>query len=182
MESFDGKAVRRETFQHFERITDPRTNRGKNHSLPEMIFLTLCATVCGADSWADVERYGKGKLDWLRKFVPFEGGILSHHTLGRDFARLDSLKFYASLLSWVVDICQGVRGQTVALDGKTLRGSFDRASEQSPLHSASAWVCGPQMYLGLKSVDVKSNEIPGADRHVGSGVGNHQRNQRRVQQ
>jgi len=155
-----GKPFAEKTFQHFERITDPRTNRGKNHSLPEMIFLTLCATICGADSWADVERYGKAKLDWLRQFVPFEGGVPSHDTLGRVFARLDSLEFYACLHSWVVDICQSVRGQTVALDGKTLRGSFDRASEQSPLHSVSAWVCGLKMCLGLKSVDDKSNEIP----------------------
>jgi hypothetical protein len=66
-----------QTYIHFEKITDPRTDRGANHSLIDMIFLTLCATIYGADSWADVERYGKSKLDWLRKFVPLEFGIPS---------------------------------------------------------------------------------------------------------
>jgi predicted transposase YbfD/YdcC len=154
------KAFVRKTFQHFEEITDPRVNRGANHSLIEMIFLTLCATICGADSWTDVERYGTSKLDWLRQLIPLENGIPSHDTLGRVFSRLDSLEFYACLQSWTNDICQSLKGQTVAVDGKTLRGSFDRASGKSALHSVSAWVCGLRMCLGLKSVDDKSNEIP----------------------
>lgn len=73
------------TYKHFEEITDPRINRGANYPLMEMIFLTLCATICDANGWADVERYGKAKLDWLRKFFPFEFGIPSHDTLGRAF-------------------------------------------------------------------------------------------------
>jgi predicted transposase YbfD/YdcC len=125
-----------------------------------MIFLTLCATICGADSWADVERYGKSKLDWLRKFVPLEQGIPSHDTLGRVFARLDSIEFYAALQSWAKEIAGCLHGQTVAFDGKTLRGSFDSASAKSALHSVSAWACGLRLCLGLNSVDSKSNEIP----------------------
>jgi hypothetical protein len=62
---------------HFENIADTRVDRGANHSLIEMIFLTLCATLCDADGWADVERFGKAKLYWLRKFPPFELGIPS---------------------------------------------------------------------------------------------------------
>lgn len=149
-----------QTYKHFEKITDPRLDRGGNHSLIDMIFLTLCATICGADSWADVERYGKSKLDWLRKFVPLEQGIPSHDTLGRVFARLDSIEFYAALQSWAKEIVGCLHGQTVAFDGKTLRGSFDSASAKSALHSVSAWACGLRLCLGLNSVDSKSNEIP----------------------
>lgn len=154
------KAFVRRTFRHFEEITDPRVDRGENHSLIEMIFVTLCATLCGAEGWTDVERYGKAKLEWLRQFIPLEKGIPSHDTLGRVFSRLDSLEFYACLQSWTNDICQSLKGHTVAVDGKTLRGSFDKASGKSALHSVSAWICGLRMCLGLKSVDDKSNEIP----------------------
>lgn len=148
------------TCKHFETITDPRVNRGDNHPLLEMVFLTLCATICDANSWVDVERYGKAKLEWLRRFFPFSAGIPSHDTLGRVFSRLDSIQFHAALQSWVNDITDSLQDQTVAVDGKTLRGSFDAASGKSALHSVSAWACGLRMCIGLNSVDDKSNEIP----------------------
>ncbi len=125
-----------------------------------MIFVTLCATICDADSWADVERYGIAKLEWLRKFVPLTHGVPSHDTFGRVFARLESVEFYAALQSWATEIAGSLRDQSVALDGKTLRGSFDKAAAKSALHSVSAWACGLRLCLGLKSVDAKSNEIP----------------------
>lgn len=148
------------TTKHFENITDPRVNRGMNHSLTEMIFVTLCATICGADSWADVERYAKAKIDWLRNFVKLEFGVPSHDTFGRVFAKLDSVEFYAALHSWTSEIAGALKGETVAFDGKTLRGSFDSASSKSPLHSVTAWVCGLRLTLGITSVEEKSDEIP----------------------
>ena len=148
------------TREHFEKITDPRVNRGANYDLIEMIFLTLCACIAGADGFADVERYGKAKIDWLRKFLPFEHGIPSHDTLSRVFSKLDTVQFYAALHSWANDFARTLKGKTVAFDGKTLRGSHDRSRGQSALHSVSAWVCGLRMCIGLKSVDDKSNEIP----------------------
>ncbi len=84
------------TYNHFENVTDPRVNRGKNYPLIEMIFVTLCACISDADGWVDVERYGKAKLDWLRKYFPFEHGIPSHDTFGLVFSRLDTVEFYAS--------------------------------------------------------------------------------------
>ena len=148
------------TCKHFEEITDPRINRGANYPLMEMIFLTLCATICDADGWADVERYGKAKLDWLRKFFPFEFGIPSHDTLGRVFSRLDTVAFYAALQSWTSDFASSIKGQTVAFDGKTVRGSFDAATSQSAFHLITAWACGLRLCIAVKSVDSKSNEIP----------------------
>ena len=154
-------------YKHFEKVTDYRVDRGGNHPLIEMIFLTLCASLCDADGWADVERFGKAKLLWLRQFLPFEHGIPSHDSLGRVFARLDTIEFYAALQSWVSDIAGSLKGETVAFDGKTLRGSFDEASSKSALHSVSAWACGMKMCLGLTSTDAKSNEIPAVQQLIG---------------
>jgi predicted transposase YbfD/YdcC len=147
-------------YDHFEELTDPRLNRGGNYPLLEMVFVALCATICDANSWVDVARFGREKLAWFRQQLTFEQGIPSHDTFSRVFARLDSVEFYAALESWANSIAQSLRGETVAFDGKTLRGSFDRAAGRSALHSVSAWVCGLKLCVGLKSVDDKSNEIP----------------------
>lgn len=148
------------TCNHFENITDPRVDRGTNYPLIEMIFVALCATICDGNNWVDVERFGKAKFDWLRKFFPFDNGIPSHDTFGRVFARLDTVAFYTALQGWAEDIAGSIAGHTVAMDGKTLRGSHDASCSKSALHSVSAWVCGLKMCIGIKSVDDKSNEIP----------------------
>lgn len=147
-------------YEHFVNVTDPRLNRGENYPLIEMVFVALCATICDSNSWVDVERFGKAKLWWFRQHLPFEFGIPSHDTFSRVFARLDTVQFYAALQSWAGDIAHTLSGQTVALDGKTLRGSHDKSRGKSALHSVSAWVCGMKMCIGLKSVEDKSNEIP----------------------
>lgn len=147
-------------YDHFENVTDPRRNRGSNFPLLEMVFVALCATICDANSWVDVARFGRAKLAWFRQQLPFELGIPSHDTFSRVFARLDTVEFYAALESWAGEIANTLTGHTVAFDGKTLRGSHDRATGKSALHSVSAWVCGLKMCVGLKSVDEKSNEIP----------------------
>ncbi len=146
--------------EHFENVTDPRLNRGANYPLIEMVFVALCGAICDCNSWVDVAGFGKCKLPWFRKFLPFEKGIPSHDTFTEVFARLDTLQFYAALESWARDIAHSLQDETVAFDGKTLRGSFDAASSKSALHSVSAWVCGLKMCLALKSVEDKSNEIP----------------------
>lgn len=146
--------------EHFENVTDPRVNRGANYPLLEMVFVALCGAICDCNSWVDIATFGEAKLAWFRKFLAFEQGIPSHDTFTEVFARLDSLEFYAGLESWAHDIARSLKGETVAFDGKTLRGSFDAASNKSALHSVSAWVCGLKMCIGLKSVADKSNEIP----------------------
>jgi predicted transposase YbfD/YdcC len=147
-------------YDHFEEVTDPRQNRGGNYPLLEMVFVALCATICDANSWVDVARFGREKLAWFRQHLPFERGVPSHDTFSRVFARLDTIEFYAALESWAHSVARSLKGETVAFDGKTLRGSFDRGSGKSALHSVSAWVCGLKLCLGLKSVEDKSNEIP----------------------
>ena len=145
---------------HFAEVTDPRANRGFNYPLNEMVFVALCGAICDCNSWVDVCKFGNAKLAWFRKYLPFELGVPSHDTFSEVFARLDSVQFYAALQSWTTSIAGSLKGQIVAFDGKTLRGSFDQASAKSALHSVSAWVCGLKLCLGLKSVEDKSNEIP----------------------
>lgn len=150
----------RKVYDHFEKVADPRVNRGTNYPLVEMVFVALCGAICDCNSWVDIAQFGRAKLGWFRKFLPFERGIPSHDTFTEVFARLDTIEFYAALESWTQSIAHSLKGETVALDGKTLRGSFDRRSGKSALHSVSAWACGLKLCLALKSVEDKSNEIP----------------------
>lgn len=153
-------------YNHFEDLTDRRALRRTNYELTEMVFIALCAAICDANSWADVERFGKAKLRWLRRYVRLDNGIPSHDTFGRVFARLDSTEFYSCLQAWASELAGCLRGESVALDGKTLRGSFDTAASHSSLHSVSAWACGLRICLGVESVDEKSNEIPAVQKLI----------------
>jgi predicted transposase YbfD/YdcC len=147
-------------YKHFENLTDPRVNRGKNYELIEMIFLALTATICGAQGWADVERFAKSKREWFCRFVRLKHGIPSHDTFGRVFSVLDSGEFLTAMHTWVDAFAGSLRGQGIAIDGKTLRGSFDRAAGQSALHTITAFACDMRVCLRQVSVDDKSNEIP----------------------
>lgn len=145
--------------KHFENVTDPRADRGHNHDLLEMIFLTLTATLCGANSWADVERFGLRRQDWLEQFLELKNGIPSHDTLGRVFARLDSAEFIAALYDWVETFAGDLRGQGLAIDGKTLRGSFDHARQTSALQLVTAFATSSRLVLRQLAVAEGSNEI-----------------------
>lgn len=145
---------------HFEKVTDPRVNRGRNYPLIEMVLVALCGAICDCNTWTDVADFGRAKLPWFRKFLPFEIGIPSHDTFTEVFARLDTIEFYAALESFAREMARSLHGETVAFDGKTLRGSFDAAADKSALHSVSAWACGLKLCLALQSVAEKSNEIP----------------------
>lgn len=144
----------------FVDLTDPRVDRGKNHNLLEMIFMALTATLCGAQGWADVERFVRSKRSWFRQFIALEHGVPSHDTFSRVFARLDTAEFLSAMHAWVDSFAASLRGQGVAIDGKTLRGSFDRAAGKSPLHTITAFACDLRICLRQMAVDDKSNEIP----------------------
>lgn len=147
-------------YKHFEKVTDPRVDRGRNHDLHEMIFMALTATICGANGWADVERFVKAKLEWFERFISMESGVPSHDTFGRVFSRLDTAEFLAAMHNWVAEFCGSLRNKGIAIDGKTLRGSFDRAAGQSALHTLTAFAVGTRTCLRQMSVPAKSNEIP----------------------
>lgn len=147
-----------DVFTTFESLTDPRLERTRRHDLFDLVVVALCATIAGSDSWADIERFGLERLDWLRTFLRLESGIPSHDTFGRVFSRLDPAKLSASISQWLDDIGQEL-GKHIAIDGKTLCGSFDKAAGKNPLHLVSAWACDARLTLGQVATDAKSNEI-----------------------
>jgi predicted transposase YbfD/YdcC len=114
--------------------------------------------LCGAEGWVEVEEYGEAKLDFLRRFLPFEHGIPSHDTFSDVFNALDPEGFKAAFVAWTAALQDNIR-EIVAIDGKTLRRSFDRARGQGPIHMISAWATGQRLVLGQLAVDAKENEI-----------------------
>lgn len=149
-----------EFLTHFVELTDPRKDRGCNHNLLDMVAIALCGTICGANTWADIERFAKAHIDWFERFLDLPFGVPSHDTFGRVFRRLDTPEFQECLSKWIQQMQFQLDGETVALDGKTLRGSHDQANDQSALHVINAWATGVKFCLGQISVDSKSNEIP----------------------
>lgn len=149
-----------ETLANTIELSDPRADRGFNHCLKDMVALTVCGTICGADGWAAIERFAVSHEDWFRRFLPLENGIPSHDTFNRVFARLDTAQFYDCVLNWISELNLSLAGCAVNIDGKTLRGSHDRGEAQEPLHVVSAWANELKICIGQRAVDSKSNEIP----------------------
>ncbi len=143
----------------FENLTDPRLERSKRHSLLDILILAVCATLGNANGWVDIERFGKAKLSFFHTFLELPNGIPSHDTFGRVFARLDPAALMACIQEWLDALGGVVAGDVVAIDGKTLRGSFDKAAGKNPLHMVSAWAAEARLTLGQIAVDAKSNEI-----------------------
>jgi len=146
-------------WQHFAPLKDPRIERTKRHQLLDIIILALCGIICGAESWVEIVEFGRAKLTWLKQYLPLPNGIPSHDTFGRVFARLDPQAFQACFLQWVQAMSVVTQGEIVAIDGKTLRRSFDRAAGQHPLHLVSAWACKNRLVLGQWKTADHSNEI-----------------------
>jgi predicted transposase YbfD/YdcC len=144
---------------HFADLHDPRSDHTKLHGLLDIIALTLCAVVSGADCWTDVEAYGLEKYEWLTTFLDLPNGIPSHDTLGRVFAALDPAAFQRCFIAWMGAVVDASRGRLVAIDGKALRHSFDTAKGRSAVHLVSAWASANHLLLGQCAVDEKSNEI-----------------------
>jgi predicted transposase YbfD/YdcC len=125
----------------------------------DILVIAICAVICGADGWTEIEAYGREKEPWLKSFLDLPNGIPSHDTFARVLARLDPLEFQHCFVNWIQAVRDRTAGQIIALDGKTLRHSFDRASGQAAIHMVSAWASANHLVLGQVKVDGKSNEI-----------------------
>lgn len=144
---------------HFSAVHDPRARHSIDHRLVDIMVLTICAVICGADSWVEVENYGIAKQAWLSTFLELPHGIPSHDTIERLFARLRPAELQQCFVDWVQAVFEISGGQLIAIDGKTLRSSYDKGGKRGMLHMVSAWATQNHLVLGQRKVSDKSNEI-----------------------
>lgn len=143
----------------FADLVDPRVDRTKRHQLLDIITITLCGMICGAENWIEIADWADAKAAWLTTWLGLEHGTPSHDTLGRVFDRLDPVQFETGFLRWVQGTITRQAGDGVAVDGKTVRRSGDASTGRSPLHLVSAWASGQRLVLGQEAVADKTNEL-----------------------
>ena len=145
--------------EHFKDIEDPRIERGKLHNLIDIIAIAICAVICGADTWEDIELFGETKQEWLKQFLELPNGIPSHDTFGRVFSIISPVEFQRSFLNWIKAISESIEREVVAIDGKTSRRSYDKSKGKGAIHMVSAWATANRVVLGQVKTEDKSNEI-----------------------
>jgi len=145
--------------KHFADLPDPRVGNAKQHELLDILVIAICAVICAADGWVEVELWGKAHVTWLRTFLDLPHGVPSHDTFGRVFARLDPKHFRRCFVSWMRAVSKLTHRQVVAVDGKRLRRSHDQRAGKSAIHMVSAWATANRLVLGQVKTDDKSNEI-----------------------
>jgi predicted transposase YbfD/YdcC len=143
----------------FGKVGDPRVNRTKEHKLIDLITISICAIICGAQGWTEIEMFGNQKYAWFKTFLELPGGIPSHDTFGRVFAMLDPQEFQDCFIEWVEMVSEITSGQEVSIDGKQLRGSDDSVLGKRAIYMVSAWAEENHLVLGQRTVEAKSNEI-----------------------
>ena len=143
---------------HFKDLPDPRQPGKVIYPLAEVLLLCLLAVLAGAETFVDIALFGENKLDFLRRFRPFRDGTPSHDQLGDIFATLDAVKFQHCFVSWVASLT-GVAAEVIAIDGKTVRRSFQKKGGKAPIHMVSAFAARQRLVLGQVKVAEKSNEI-----------------------
>ena len=147
-------------FKHFSVVPDPRVERGKKHKLIDVLFVGLATILSDGETFSDMEEFGEIREEWLRKYLELPCGIPSEDTFQRVFAAIDPKAFADCLMNWTESIQSAVQGQVIALDGKTIRHSFDTWHKKGAVHVVSAWCTDLGLALGHEIVDSKSNEIP----------------------
>ena len=144
---------------HFETLEDPQTSHLVEHPLREIIGLTICAVIYGAETWEEIAAYGHSKSEWLKTFLGLPNGIPSHDTIARVFALLEPTQLQECFVSWVKSIAELSLGEVISLDGKSVRHSYDKGKGKGAIHMVSAWAGENQLVLGQVKVADKSNEI-----------------------
>ena len=145
--------------QHFAPLPDPRVVGRTAYPLINIVFIAICAVICGVETCTGMAVFAESKRTWLSRFLDLSAGIPSHDTFNDVLRHLDPTAFERCFLRWVQALVAVSEGQVVAIDGKTLRGSSDKAAGQAALHLVSVWATQNQLCLGQRAVAVKSNEI-----------------------
>lgn len=142
------------------KVTDPRNkDRMKNHKLIDITGIAICAVICGAEGWVDMELCGKGKGSELRTFLELPNGFLSHDTCGRVFSLIDAQQFQLAIYEWAWAVNDIIQGHNVNIDGQCLRGSDDQRLGKRAIYVVSAWAEANEVMLEQRKVDENSNEI-----------------------
>lgn len=145
--------------EHLSVIHDPRQEWKVSHSLSDILFLTVVAIIAGAEGWEDIADFGYDQVDWLRKFGEFAHGTPSHHTIARVFAAIEPKQFQRCFIAWMKSCHQAPKGEVIAIDGKTVRGSYTQSDKSNAIHMVSAFAAANEVVLGQIKTDSKSNEI-----------------------
>ena len=150
-----------ETFlEHFESLEDPRLdNHNLRHNLTDILVITILATICGADTWAEISEFGISKYEWLKTFLSLPNGIPSHDTFGRVFSLINPNKFESCFCDWINSLEIDKEREIIAVDGKTLRGSGNRRKNKKAIHLVSAWAVNNRLMLAQVKTEERSNEI-----------------------
>jgi predicted transposase YbfD/YdcC len=155
----DIASIQQSLVEHFGDIKDPRVERTKKHQLTDILVIAILAIIAGAQGWEDIENYGISKQTWLEEFLVLSNGIPSDDTFRRVFEFIDPEALNRCFLQWVETLVGSMGGEIIPIDGKTIRGSYDRNQGQSALHVISAWASEQRLVLAQVKVEDKSNEI-----------------------
>ncbi|MCC5664235.1 ISAs1 family transposase [Nostoc sp. CHAB 5784] len=158
-EIVDIGSIQQSLVGHFAELKDPRVERTKKHQLTDILVIAILAVIAGAQGWEDIENYGISKQQWLEEFLALPNGIPSDDTFRRVFEFIDPDALNRCFLSWVETLVTKMAGEIIPIDGKTIRGSYDRNQGKSALHVISAWSSEQHLVLAEMKVEDKSNEI-----------------------
>lgn len=159
LKASDCEEIQQQWAEHFENLDDPRGKQGVLHPFMSIVMIAILATIGGAKGWEDIEIYGVSHKSWLSSFLKLPFGIPTADTYRRLFEKISPTALEQSFQSWLSSVVADLGGQVIPIDGKTVRGSYDRNGEQGALHLVSAWASKNRLFLGQVKVKSKTNEI-----------------------
>ena len=155
----DAQSIQTQWLSQFQSLQDPRKRKGVEHNFLSIVLIAILATIGGATGWEDIELYAESHHAWLATFLDLKHGVPHADTYRRVLSRIAPDALQACFLGWVKQVVEATGAQVIPIDGKTLKGSYDRGTRQSALHMVSAWATENRLMLGQVKVESKTNEI-----------------------